>query len=365
MSDDDQPLAERALGQVHRVRRMLGTVADRVTGVDAVVGQTPRTAVWTRGRSTLWRYGGPDHEPEVATPVLLVHSLVSKSFILDLQPGNSMVEQLLARGLAVYLLEFGVPDARDAANTLATYVDGHIPPAAAAAREDAGSDELLWLGYCMGGTLAQLAVGTEDREERDLGVRAFATMATPIDWPRMGLLTQLFDDGMAVSDVLDVTGNMPPEQIVRIFRTLQPTNELSSWAAWLSKLDDERWQAGYDAMSKWINEQIPFPGAALQDTADLLVRGNGLMTGGVDIGGRRRSLDAIEVPTLVVAAQQDFIVPRDAALPPKVDVAGGEVYGGEVTVLEPDAGHVGMVAGRQAATETLPAIMDWLVEHAV
>ena len=72
------------------------------------LGATPKEVVWRRGKAELWRYrNGPvKHGP----PVLIVHSLVSRSYILDLRPGNSLVEYLTAAGLDVYMLDWGVPD---------------------------------------------------------------------------------------------------------------------------------------------------------------------------------------------------------------------------------------------------------------
>ena len=58
-----------------------------------------------------------------APPVLIVHSLVSRSYILDLRPGNSIVEFLLDAGLDVFMLDWGVPDELDADNDLERYVD--------------------------------------------------------------------------------------------------------------------------------------------------------------------------------------------------------------------------------------------------
>ena len=59
-------------------------------------------------------------------PVVFVHSLVSRSYILDLRPGNSTVEFLLGEGFDVYMLDWGVPDERDAENTIETYVDEYL-----------------------------------------------------------------------------------------------------------------------------------------------------------------------------------------------------------------------------------------------
>ena len=93
----------------------------------AKVGITPKEVVWQRDRAQLWRYQAPS-PVRYAPPVVIVHSLVSRSYILDLRPGNSMIEHLLGAGLDVYMLDWGVPDERDAENGMETYVDEYIPP---------------------------------------------------------------------------------------------------------------------------------------------------------------------------------------------------------------------------------------------
>ena len=90
------------------------------------VGVTPKDVVWSRDRAELWRYRGDGpirHDP----PVVFVHSLVSRSYIMDLRPGNSTVEFLLGEGFDVYMLDWGIPDERDADNTIETYVDEYLP----------------------------------------------------------------------------------------------------------------------------------------------------------------------------------------------------------------------------------------------
>jgi polyhydroxyalkanoate synthase subunit PhaC len=125
------------------------------------VGATPKEVVWRRGKAELWRYrnGTVRYGP----PVLIVHSLVSRSYILDLRPGNSLIEYLTNAGLDVFLLDWGVPDELDADNDLARYVDWHLPRAVAAVQRETGSEEATLAGYCLGGVLAALyAAGHED-----------------------------------------------------------------------------------------------------------------------------------------------------------------------------------------------------------
>src|SRR5205823_1018555 len=68
---------ERSLMRARNgVRYVRGTHRPRV-------GATPKEVVWKRGKAELWRYrnGGP---VRYGPPVVIVHSLVSRSYILDL-----------------------------------------------------------------------------------------------------------------------------------------------------------------------------------------------------------------------------------------------------------------------------------------
>src|SRR3712207_8126166 len=95
------------------------------------VGQTPKDVVWQRGRTQLWHYrNDPDTHGGVrdSPPLLIVFSLVSRSYVLDLTPGNRLVDHLLAAGFDVSPLDWGEPVEGDAANTLEDYVDASLPP---------------------------------------------------------------------------------------------------------------------------------------------------------------------------------------------------------------------------------------------
>ena len=104
------------------------------------LGTTPKDVVWASGKAELWRYTGGARR--YGPPVVIVHSLVSRSYILDLRPGNSLVEYLVAAGLDVFMLDWGVPDELDADNDLERYVNFYIPRALAAARRASGNDEV-------------------------------------------------------------------------------------------------------------------------------------------------------------------------------------------------------------------------------
>jgi polyhydroxyalkanoate synthase len=304
------------------------------------VGRTPKDVVWRRHKAELWHYRNDavGYRP----PVLIVHSLVSRSYVLDLYPGNSAVAFLIGQGLDVYLLDWGVADEAEAGNTLETYIDDYLPEAIAAV----GGDVTL-LGYCFGGVLSLLAAARHP----ELPIRNLVLMATPVDFTGMQAITALVREGrLDPEELIDSTGNVPPEAVESAFRLLKPTAEYSQYANLWQHLWNDEYLEGYQAMGQWTRDHVPFPGAAFHQTVQRLVRENGLMDGSL------ADLSAIETPVLNVMAERDHIVPLAAAEPLKRLIAQTEE-------LRLGAGHVGLVAGRAAAKITLPGIAGWIAEH--
>lgn len=317
------------------------------------VGQTPKDVVWMRDKAELWRYCSD--RVEYTPPVVVVHSLVSRSYVLDLHPDNSAIRFLLDRGLDMMLLDWGVADDVEADNTLETYVDGYIPEAIDAACEAAGTDGVTVLGYCFGGVLSLLSVARHP----DMPVRNLATMATPVDFTGMRGMTGLVREGrLDPDDLVDETGNVPPEAVENAFRLLRPTAEIAQYATLWQNLWNDQYVEGYQSMAQWTRDQVPFPGGAFRQTVEQLVRRNALVEGEMELGGRPVDLAAITCPFLNIMAERDTIVPPDAARP-----VAGLVGSEDAETLALDAGHVGLVASRTAAKITLPQIAEWVRRH--
>jgi polyhydroxyalkanoate synthase len=317
------------------------------------VGQTPRDLVWQRDKAQLWRYRGA--EVSYAPPVLLVHSLVSKSYVLDLYPGNSLIEYLRNSGLEVLLLDWGIPDEVEASNTLETYIDDYIPEAIAAACEATGADSLTLHGYCLGGLLCVMTAARHP----ELPVRNLVTMGTPVDFEHMWAATAMVKEGrLEVDDVIDDTGNVPADAIAAGFRLLTPTANVAMYANLLENLWNDEYVDGYQAMAGWAADHVPFPGETMRQLVDELIRGNTLVEGTMRLGGRDVDLGAITCPVLNVIALHDHIVPG-AASERLTELVGSE----EAETLHLKAGHVALVAGRVAQKVSLPSIAAWIHAH--
>lgn len=320
--------------------------------VKAKVGLTPKETVWTRGKIQLWRYASDDRR--YRPPVLIVPSVVSRSYILDLRPGKSFVAALLDAGFDVFLGDWGVPDALDAGNDLRTYVDDYLPELAEIVREEAESSELSLLGYCLGGVLAALFVAAHPE-----GVRNLITMATPVDFDEVSVMGTVLREGrLDPETIIDETGNVPPDVIYESFQLLRPTDRVVQYVNLWENLWNDKFLDDYTAMSTWARDQVPFPGALLRDFVRELIRGRGLVTGTTRVGNRRVDLASIRVPFLNVVAERDHIVPPSSA-DPLTSLVGSE----DASELRLTGGHVSFVVGRQAVANAWPAIAAWLAER--
>jgi polyhydroxyalkanoate synthase len=336
--------------QMLRARNGLGYLAGTK---HPAVAQTPRTLVWRRDKARLWRYRSDVRS--VRPPILIVHSLVSKSYILDLLPGNSMVAYLRDEGFDVFLLDWVPADPADAENTLETYVEHYIPKAMAAALEEAGAEELTVIGYCFAGVLTLLLAGGQP----DLPIRNLVTLTTPCDYREMGFMSRMFQAGrLDPDDVIDETGLVPATAMDEGFQALKPTDQVVQQVNLLQNLWNDQWLEGYLAMNRWARDQVAFPGAAFRQTVDVLIRRNALLEGVIPFGRDEVRLRDIRCPFLNVFCEHDTIVPA-ASTEPLTALVGSE----DATALRLQSGHVGLVAGRTAAKVARPQIAEWIRAH--
>ena len=316
------------------------------------LGTTPKDVVWRRGRSELWHYR--NDSVRFSPPLLIVFSLFSRSYILDLLSGNSFVERLLAAGFDVYLLDWGVPDERDAANQLEDYVDDYLPAAVERVRHLTGAEEINLLGYCFGSVLSLLYAA----HHLDAPLRSLTVMTTPVDLQQLGPLTSVIGkDGLDVETMLDADGNLPPQIIHQAFQVLKPTAQITQYVDLWERLWGDDYVTAHQAMAGWASDHIPLPGGVAKQLANL-VQDNAIVNDTLLLGGDRVTLSAITVPFLTVLATRDHIVP-EASAAPLIDLVGSP----DKHELRLDAGHVGLLVGRGAATTTIPTIIEFLIER--
>jgi polyhydroxyalkanoate synthase subunit PhaC len=253
------------------------------------------------------------------------------------------------------LLDWGVPDEADAQNNLDTYASRYFPRVVSAVKADSGSDCVNLLAYCMGAQLALMYLS----QRRNHGVRAMVTLAPPVDFAEMGVLTKpLMDASLSPEMLIDDRGLVPASVVARSFAIKKPTYDVVSYVDLLQKLTDEDALEAHAAITRWVRDHVPWPGAAFQQMVHMFLRDNAFVNGTARVDGRPAKLSNVDVPILNVIAERDDVVPpaSSAALAQLVPF---ELY----EEFRINAGHVGLVLGRAASRTTIPRVIEWLRNH--
>jgi polyhydroxyalkanoate synthase len=327
-----------------------------VLGVDrAKTAQSPRDEVYSDGKATLWHYRSD--QVTLNPPVLLIPSLVSRAFILDLQPGNSLVEHLIGRGFDVYMMDWGEPNEADANNTLETYTHDMLPRAVRAIDEMHDGSGVSLFGYCFGGILTLLYAASHPHDP----VTNLVQLAPPVAFTEMPPAMMIAGgEGVEPDHVIDVTGNVPASSVRGSFSLLTPTADLATVAGFFEKLHDEQFLSNYQAMTSWTRDHVPFPGGVFRQTVELFQQQNAIANNLVVLNGEPVDLADINVPFLNILGDKDHIVP-----PASSEGLDKLVGSSDATELRLPAGHVGMIIGPTAMRKHMPAFSDWIVERSI
>src|SRR3989337_1851049 len=106
------------------------------------VGITPHEVVFTENKLRLLHYI-PLAEKVFPIPLVMIFALVNRPYILDLQPGRSVVEVLLRGGIDVYMIDWGIPGGEDKHQNLDFYINKYIRKVVNKVKKISGSDKIL------------------------------------------------------------------------------------------------------------------------------------------------------------------------------------------------------------------------------
>jgi len=296
--------------------------------------------LWAEGSSRVL-----DHGAGGGVPVLFVPSLVNRAYVLDLMDGHSMLRWLAGQGLRPLLLDWGWPGEVERRFTLTDYVAGRLERALGFL----APQRPVLAGYCMGGNLA-LAAAARVGE----ALRGLALLATPWDFHAgtdgrgalLGALVPALEPLMALGEAL------PVDALQMLFALLDPPGVGEKYRNF-GRLDQGSDRARlFVALEDWLNDGIPLAAPVARECLAGWYGENRPMRGDWRIAGAAVDPGAVRVPTLVAVPARDRIVPPESARP-----LAGLIPG--AALLEPAAGHIGMVAGGTAERALWRPLRDW------
>jgi polyhydroxyalkanoate synthase len=322
---------------------------------EPAVALTPKDTIYRRGTLELHHYR-PMADEIYRVPLVLVMSLVSKAYIFDLGPGQSLVEFLLKQGYDVYLIDWGVPRPEDRHLKLDDYVLDFMPDCVTRIAADSGEPDLTMFGYCMGGQFALMYAALHPE-----GLKNLICLTTPVNSEGMGLFRTWTDRRyFDVDRIVDTLGNVPAEMLYNSFQMLKPAQQVMSQIRLWDNLWDDDFVRSFRLIDRWGREQIPFPGECFRQTTKELMWDNKLYKNELILGGRRVDLHNIRASFLAVMAQHDHIVPIESSKELLAMISSTDKK--EVVMK---GGHVSVLAGANASKRLWPVLDRWLAERSV
>ena len=337
-------------------RELLDKTKDR----DVQIATTPKREVWREDKTVLYHYT-PTAKQTVKTPVLVVYGLVGRYTMADLQEDRSLIRNLLAQGVDLYVVDWGTPTRSDRWLTLEDYIDGYLDDCVDFIREKHKVDQVSLLGICEGGVFTTCYAARQPKK-----VKSLTLTITPIDFhasakdapPHHGLIG-LWARSMSRNDVdrlIEANGNLPGELMSFVFSMMTPVNALTKYNLGLfDVMDDEKKLLNFLRMEKWLSDRPDHPGEAAKQWLKDLYQDNQLVKGDFKLGGAKVDLKKITMPVLNVFAEEDHIIPPKStqALKPLI---GTKDY----TELPLPGGHVGVFVSGKSQGILGKNIYGWL-----
>lgn len=303
---------------------------------------TPLDTVWQAGEAKLMHAAPP--VPTHQIPIVLIPSMVNRSDILDLLEDRSLLRWLAAQGFDVYLFDWGQAAQDEGQKDMDTAMTERLLPAL----ESLGRPALL-LGYCMGGLFA--AAVARLRPEM---VRGVVMLAAPWNFhdEKGALKARLTLMKPNAIPYMKQYNRLPESWMQAVFATLDPEGSIRKFAGFADMADDDPRVPVFMAVEDWLNEGLDLPAGIAMMCMEEWYEENLPYLGQWTVCGETVRAEDLKMPTLVVAAKDDKIVPLDSA----IAFADKRVKGERLIV---PTGHVGLIAGGKAVEATLKPIAKW------
>jgi len=296
--------------------------------------ESSHKVVWAEGATRVLCYA----EEEAGPPVLVVPSLVNKSYIMDLEESCSFCLALASAGLIPYLVDWGEPGQQEQAFGLGDYIERLDGALTRISDRFPPGQKVGLVGYCMGGLLAlPLAIRQQSLIEK------LVLLATPWDFHAGRVPDRnAAPVASAVCDsIVSVFSKMPVDWIQAMFMALDPLLAFRKFQNFATLDPDSPVTRRFVLLEDWLNDGVSLTGPVARETLVGWYAENA--TGALNwrIGGEPVDPSHFLGESLVVIPTADRIVPPESALAITERLE-------DVRLLRPALGHIGMMSSRSA-----------------
>ena len=317
----------------------------------------PRTLIDEGTLREVYHYRPVATARQQGDPVLLVTPLAAPALCFDLRRGCSLVEHFVEAGRPTYLVEYGEVSFKNRALGIEHWVDEVVPTAVEEVSKHAGGRPVHLVGWSLGGIFSLLAAA----DRRDLPIASVTVVGSPVDVTQVPLVAPLrpllnFNDGRLLTPLYQVLGGAPKPLVKWAFQLSSFQKMITKPLAVAAHLDDADFLAQMEAVDRFTDNMIAYPGRSFGQLYHRFVRSNALSDGRFHLGDRAIDVAAITAPVLVFAGATDGIAPV-GSVKAVVPLLSGAA---EVRFEIVPGGHLGMLTGRAARASTWRVLDEWV-----
>jgi polyhydroxyalkanoate synthase len=293
-------------------------------------------------------------------PLLIVPPTINKFYVMDLAPGRSMVEYLVASGLQVFMISWRNPDARNAAWDFDTYGQAILDAMDATARIT-GCDQTALLGTCSGGIIAAMVAAHLAHTGQQDRIAALTLMVTVLDQARAGLASAVISERTAqlAAAASRARGYLDGRSLAEVFAWLRPNDLI--WNYWVNNYLLGRKPPAFDILF-WNADTTRMTAGLHRDFLRLGVANALVKPGGVTMLGSPVDLAAIDRDAYLVAGITDHICPWQSCYQSTQLLSGSNRFvlstSGHIAAMVNPPGN--QKASYQVAGQSPADPQDWL-----
>ena len=321
--------------------------------LDTKIAVTPYDVVYEEDRVKLKHYK-PNVEIQLKRPLLVVYALINRETMLDLQPGRSVVQNFLEKGIDVYMIDWGYPARKDKYLTIDDHVNGYMDNIVDFILNKHHLDKIHLMGICMGGTFCVIYSALHPEKIKNL-----VTTVTPTNFDTDQGLLHIWMKDMDVDRIVDTYGNIPGDIMNMGFLLLNPARlMIDKYVGFIENMANKTFVENFVRMEKWIFDSPDVPGETFRQFIRDCYQKNLLIQSKMEVGGKRVDLKKITMPLLNYYGKYDHLVPPEAC-----ELLTSKVGSKDVEDICLDTGHIGIYVSSKCQKEFAPRIVRWLKER--
>lgn len=273
-------------------------------------------------------------------PILLTPAWINKYYILDLAPGNSLVEWLVEQGFSVFVISWVNPDQKLAAKQFEHYLLEGPVAALEVIESITQSKKTHLIGYCLGGTLTAITLAYLRAKGQDKRIASATYLTTLIDFSEAGDLSVFIDEAQleSLENRMEESGYLDAADMANTFNMLRANDLIWSFVV-------NNYLLGKDPipfdMLYWNGDATRMPAAMHAFYLRKMYKENALIRpSAIELGGVPINITKITTPSYILSTKDDHIAPWMATY------AATQIYDGPVTFTLADSGHIaGVING--------------------